>query len=431
MSQSETTTNAQVRPRKLRVPLNRFTLLGIAAVSVVAAAVLLSWMFIGGPLNNDDGTTGTTRSSKGISGGDGGFAAATPAPAAASWDGGPSLTVTGEDYKWLPESGVAQSREEALSAQSSYLAGLGDSRQIISQGSMSVEVPSVPAAADRIRDIAEGAGGFVEQLSSYGVKDAQQTNMTVRVPQPSFSSVFDQIKALGEVQSENTGSEDVTEQFIDLEARLKSAQREELSLLSLLDRAEKISEILIIEQELTRVRTELERLQGQLNFLERRVDLASISVFLSTPQIDEGQPPSGSLTVEPSDVSGSVTTIKALVGQVDGEIDRVYTSIQDGRQRALMTIRVFAKDFDVLVSAVESQGGLVSKEVQEGKPGEAALDGSNPKPNARLDIVFQDGESSTLGRNLAIFVPLGTFALVIVLGALFYGVYRMGVRRGD
>ena len=65
--------------------------------------------------------------------------------------------------------------------------------------------------------------------------------MTVRVPQEESFSVFEQIKSLGKVQNEDAGTEDVTEQFIDLEARLTNAQREELSLLLLLERADTVT----------------------------------------------------------------------------------------------------------------------------------------------------------------------------------------------
>ena len=256
--------------------------------------------------------------------------------------------------------------------------------------------------------------------------------MTIRVPQDEFFSVFEQIKALGKVQSENAGSEDVTERFIALAARRNSAQREETSLLSLLDRAEQINEILIIERELTRVRTELEQLQGQLNFLERRVDLATITVFLTPPQKDDARAPSGSVSVETTDVSGSVAAVKAIVSQMGGEIDQVFTSIKDGRQRAIMTVRVFSQDFDLMLAAVEDQGGVVSKEVREGKNGDQESSGSeSDEPNARLDIAFGEKESSDLGRDLAIFAPLGSVGLLLVIGLLSYGAYRMGMRRED
>jgi len=395
----------------------------------VAAAVFFTWMIAAGPWAGAGDSFSKTETSRSESGLDGNaIPSGATVPAGVAGGSAFTVTVTDETLKGGQRFARAEGPAFPTPAPASLMAtNAAGQRQIISQGSMSVEVPDVSFAAARVRAIAEGVGGFVEQLSSNGVGEFQQSTLTVRVPQAEFFSVFEQIKALGEVQNENAGSEDVTERFIDLEARLKSAQREELSLLSLLDRAEKISEILIIEQELTRVRVELERLQGQLNFLERRVDLSTITVFLTPPQKDNGQAPSGSLTIESSDVGGSVQTIKAVVGQVEGEVDRVFTSIQDRRQRALMTVRVFAKDFDLLVAAVEDQGGLVSKEVREGKAGDTEPE----EPAARLDIVFQEQESSTLGRNLAIFAPLGSLGLIAVLGVMLYGAYRMGIRRED
>jgi len=65
--------------------------------------------------------------------------------------------------------------------------------------------------------------------------------MTVRVPQEESFSVFEQIKSLGKVQNEDAGTEDVTEQFIDLEALLTNAQREELSLILLLERTDTVT----------------------------------------------------------------------------------------------------------------------------------------------------------------------------------------------
>ena len=396
---------------------------------IVSAAAILTWMLAAGPWAGAGDSFPPAESTRSESGFDGdAFPPVVPGPGGLIGDRTRAVTVTEESLKDVV--GFGRPEEPAFAASASAnptVAIAADGRQVISQGSMSVEVPDVPAAAARVRVIAEGVGGFVEQLSSNGVGEFQQSTITVRVPQAEFFSVFEQIKALGEVQNENAGSEDVTERFIDLEARLKSAQREELSLLSLLERAETVAEILTIERELNRVRSDLERLQGQLNFLERRVDLSAITVFLSPPQRDNGQAPSGSLTVESSEVGGSVRTIKAVVEQVNGEIDQVFTSTQDGRQRALMTVRVFAKDFDLLVAAVEDQGGLVSKEVREGKAGKI----DSKEPDARLDIAFQEKESSTLGRNLAIFAPLGSLGLIAVLGVMLYGAYRMGVRRED
>ncbi len=265
-------------------------------------------------------------------------------------------------------------------------------RQVISQGSVSLDVEDVPSATVQVRLIAESAGGFVEQLSSQGVEERQQSTMTIRIPQPEFFNVFDRIKLLGKVLNENAGSEDVTERFIDLEARLKSAAREELSLLSLLERAEKVSEILTIERELSRIRTELEQVQGQINFLERRVDLATIIVALFPPQFRAGQPPSASFSLEVSDVSQRVEELKALVSPAGGEFDQVFTTVQNGAERANMTVRVFAKDFNRVVSAIESMGKVTGKEVREGtglKDSEAT---APEDPDSRIDVSFFERE---------------------------------------
>ena len=287
---------------------------------------------------------------------------------------------------------------------------------MISQGSVSVEVEDVPSAAEKVRFIAEGVGGFVEQLSSQGVDELQRSTITVRVPQPEFFSVFSRIKALGKVLNENAGSEDVTERFIDLEARLKSSQREDLSLLSLLERADRVSEVLTIERELTRIRTELEQVQGQINFLERRVDLATIIVALSPPQLREGQPASASLALVVSDVSRRVEETKALVTADGGEIDQIFTTSRDGVERASLTVRVFAQDFDRVLSSLESQGEVVRKDVQQEiipTDPEAAV---SEKPRSR--IVLEYAEEVEEVSNSGVWIAIGATASVVVLGFL-------------
>ena len=81
----------------------------------------------------------------------------------------------------------------------------------------------VQPAINEIRAIAEGLGGFVEHLTSSGDSDREQATVTIRVPQDQFFLGMERIEALGKVRSRNMGSEDVSAQFIDLEARLKIA----------------------------------------------------------------------------------------------------------------------------------------------------------------------------------------------------------------
>ena len=314
-----------------------------------------------------------------------------------------------------------------------YVPGALDTaqRQVISQASVSMEVDEVPAAVAQVRTTAESLGGFVGQLSSSGGPERQQSTMTIRVPQAEFFTALEHIKSLGKVRSENVGSEDVTERFIDLEARLRSALREEESLLSLLDKANQVSEILSIERELSRVRSDIERAQGQLNFLERRVDLSTITVSLFPPDAEVAEPPSGSLTIEVSDVSRSVEGIKALVSGVGGELDRVFVAVRDGKESSDVTLRVFSKDFEQVLSSVEAKGKVRAKEVRETTAPMEGKATSPEEPDARIDISFVEKESSVVGRIIAIAAPVGGVALVALLGLLFYAAYRAGRHRGS
>lgn len=305
-------------------------------------------------------------------------------------------------------------------------------RRVIANASVSIEVELVQQAVSEVRGIAEGLGGFIEQLSSSGGDDTQRANITIRVPEDQFFTTLERIKALGQVRSENVGSEDVTEQFIDLEARLNSALREEQSYLSLLEKTETVSEILTVERELFRVRSEIERLQGQINFLERRVALATIIVSLFTPAAELTQPPSASLVVEASNVTDSVDEVKGLVATLGGELDGVFISVRDDKERADLTLRVFAADFHRTLSSIESLGLVLSKEIREGATITENSAKLAEKPEAPIAVTLIEVEAtSSTGLVVAIVAPLGSVAFAIVMAILVYTAFRMGRKRSQ
>jgi hypothetical protein len=303
-------------------------------------------------------------------------------------------------------------------------------RKVISTASISIEVELVPAAITEVRVIAENLGGFVEHLDSSGGPERQRASMTVRVPQGQFDPALKRIEALGEVQSRNEGAEDVSEQFIDLEARLKSSLREEQSLLSLLGRTATVSEVLAIERELTRVRADVERFQGQLNFLERRVDLATISVSLFPPSEEVTEAPSASLLIRVSDVDAAVAEVKGLVSTFDGALDRVFLSQRDDQKEAVLSLRVFAGEFDRMMDLLEAQGEVKSKEVHEGKTPLGGAPERAKKPDARVDLTVVEAEDdSTDAWVVGIITAIGGVWLVATLGTLGVFGYRAMRRR--
>ena len=291
-------------------------------------------------------------------------------------------------------------------------------RKVISTASLFLEVEFVEAATAQVRDIADSLGGFVENLNISGDEEGRHGSMTVRVPQAQFSPAVDRIESVGKVRSKNLGSEDVSERFIDLQARLKSSLREEESLLSLLGRTTTVSEVLAIE-----------RFQGQLNFLERRIDLATITVSLVSPEKRSGEPPSASLRIEVNGVTEHVDAVKSLVTSSEGVVDSVLVSLHNGKESAVLTVHVFSDDFNSTVKFLEDQGRVRSKDIQEGKPGDDGAASPEEKPRARIDLTFvEDSNSVNIGLMVAIAAPIGALALGVILGIGFFGVYRRGSR---
>ncbi|MSQ33342.1 MAG: DUF4349 domain-containing protein [Dehalococcoidia bacterium] len=297
-------------------------------------------------------------------------------------------------------------------------------RQIIATGDVTIEVPAVQPVVAQVGAITQSLVGFVEQSSYFGDPERPQASMTIRIPQPQFSVALERLEALGKVLARSAGSQDVSEQFIDLEARLQSSLRQEKSLLSLLDKAQSVSDVLTIERELSRVRAEIERFQGQLNFLNRRVELATITIALLSPK-PVGQPPSAFLTVAVGDVVGSVEGVKALILGLGGIVDRVAISTREGKAAAELSLRVLAPQFNRALQGIESQSKVTSKDVQEGRPPAGQEEARPQEPDARIEVsLVQKG-------SLWPWAWAGGLALAGALAVVGYMLGRRGRRRSE
>ena len=361
-----------------------------------------------------------------------GSATATPAPAGQRGPAGLPGPVEGNaffaDLLALPTPSPAPAPAGALQVSTTAL-DLAQ-RKVISTASLSMEVEEVPTVITDVRTIAESLGGFLEQLSSSGDPERQRANMTIRVPQDRFFTALERIELLGKVLGQNVGSQDVSEQFIDLEARLKSALREEQSFLSLLEKAESVGDVLAIERELARVRSEIERLQGQLNFLERRVALATISVSLFPPAEEIAEPPAASLAVAVSDVSATVDEVRGLVATLDGVIDATFLSVRDGEERATVILRVFSPDFDQAMASLQGQGEVTGKEVRRSGTVAGGEVGRREKPDARIDLSLTEREGEPFPVWAIVLASVLPVVLVSALGFLAYRTARGTRSRG-
>lgn len=138
------------------------------------------------------------------------------------------------------------------------------------------------ASADQVRAIASGLGGDLLGLSQTGSGDQKNALVTIRVPSSRFDDALAQLKRLeGEVVSSSVDAKDVTDQFVDVQARLSAKKAEEQQYLSLLARANTVDEILKVQSALAQTRTQIEQLQGQVNSLKTRIDYSIITLSVS------------------------------------------------------------------------------------------------------------------------------------------------------
>jgi hypothetical protein len=179
-------------------------------------------------------------------------------------------------------SGMPEPLQSTPTAKSAETAATQE-RMVIYNGFVSLETHDVEGTVDRVRTIAENYGGYVAGTTRSNVGNQTVADITIRVPQDKFHTTIKKIETYGKILDERTTSEDVTERYIDLKARLKNLQMVEQSLVELLSKATTVDEILKVQQELGRVRGDIDSLQGQINYLERNVEMSVITVSLREP----------------------------------------------------------------------------------------------------------------------------------------------------
>lgn len=199
-------------------------------------------------------------------------------PTAAIGGGAPGRDITSPEFQGEKDASVG-----AVGPNSVPLPQVADpTRALILTANVSMRSADPWAAADRAQAVATSLGGDIVSMSQSGFGDERSASMTMRVPADRFNDALRQLRELTgvEILSSNVDSKDVTEQFVDLEARLRARTAEEQRYLALLARAETVEDILRVDQALANVRAEIERLTGQLNFIKSRTTFSTISLSI-------------------------------------------------------------------------------------------------------------------------------------------------------
>jgi hypothetical protein len=167
--------------------------------------------------------------------------------------------------------------------------GEGIERKIIYNVSLHLIVKDSDEAFAEVQRLTQELGGFVSESNMWRDGEYRRGSVTVRIPVGELDNAMEQFRALAlDVESESVDSQDVTEEYVDLEARLENERRTEEELQELLEtRSEigKTEDILEVHRELSNVRAEIERIQGRMRYLDNLSALATVRITLTPDEL--------------------------------------------------------------------------------------------------------------------------------------------------
>jgi hypothetical protein len=153
---------------------------------------------------------------------------------------------------------------------------------LVWRADVGIEVGNISEAIGKVTSIAEQNGGYIEWKSETAEEYA---HVRMRIPTKKFKNAVSSLEELGTVFSKSVTGEDVTEKYIDVEARLKNNYALRDRLKQLLEKAVNVKDILEIEKELTRVQSEIDSMEGTIKSLKGQVDFATVDLNFKKSQI--------------------------------------------------------------------------------------------------------------------------------------------------
>lgn len=281
----------------------------------------------------------------------------------------PQIALTKEAAPKLKNSMAGGSDENLLADKGAAIQPIESSRSgrmVIRTANLSVNVENVEKATTDIRQLTESSGGYVENshietipvnpvIGTDGgdaVKEAEEkyANLTVRVPEDKFENTFNNIKAMGKLVSENMSGSDITAEYRDTSARVDNLKIQEQSLQQLMTKAKNVDEILRIEQELNRVRTDIDINSGNLKRWDNLVQLSTINIYMKELKAEE---------LKSVDVSGMWG--KAYKGFISA-LNNIVTGLEN-----FFVVLVTAIPYLAVVGALAAIGLLVARKVRKKK----------------------------------------------------------------
>ena len=259
-------------------------------------------------------------------------------------------------------------------------------RKLIRNANVELEIVSFDDAVQKITTFANEERGYVATTNSQKQANGKlHGQVIVKVLPENLDRFLQKIRGLGELKNQTLGTEDVTKAYFDTDARLKNARVMEQRLIDMLKtKTGKVSDLLQVEKELSRVREEIEKMQGELKYWDSQVQFATVTISLAEKDMEE---PAAFLIKERSqlalyapDVEKIYNDIKALASQkvqiTNAQLNRDYS----GRVSATMSMLIAPEESNAAIARVKSFGRVENFQTQTER---IAQSGSGMSENAR------------------------------------------------
>ncbi len=285
------------------------------------------------------------------------------------------------------QSGTVENRVEDQA--SAILVTPADSRKLVRNAQLDLQVINYEAAVQRLTTMATEAKGFIATQSSSKLPNGKlQGTVVVKVVPESLESFLQKARSLGELKNQTLGTQDVTKAYFDTDARLRNAKRMEERLLEMLEKKTgKVSDLLEVEKELARVRESIEQMQGELKYYDALVQYATVTISLAEKDLDEPAAfllrETANLSLFAADVEKTFAEVKSALQNAKAQIVRsTLERDNSGQATARMTLLLAPEESDAIIAKIKGLGRVQNFNVQTER---VAQNGSGMSNTAKVE----------------------------------------------
>jgi hypothetical protein len=180
------------------------------------------------------------------------------------------------DYEVAPQASSAPAKTRDADQTSKTLQS---DRKLIKNGALSFETSNIDETKKQIENLCRELGGYISTENRHSYTNKLQYDQVLRLPADKFDSFIEKLEAKSyKIEDKSINTQDVTEEFIDVEARLKTKRDLELRYRELLKFAKTVEEMLSIENEIEKVRSNIESMEGRLTYLKNQVSFSTMNL---------------------------------------------------------------------------------------------------------------------------------------------------------